>query len=186
MRWTPMVLVLVLTVGFSSGRGNAQEVTENPMYLTWSKYKPGTKATQKVITRTSGSVFEITKTYTLVSINEDVALIEIQQTQKSPDGTVVTNSPYESKVKRALPRGMKSVAFGQPKRAKKLGEETIEAAGRTFETRWYETEGQTEAGPTLNRTWVSLDAPAMLVKYRILSSTSDKVVEMELVSIETP
>ena len=82
--------------------------------------------------------------------------------------------------------GVDQTKIGRPQGAMANGMETIEILGKKYNAEWYETKAQTEAGPSLTRTWISMDVPNMILKSETEVKVADKKVKIEITEIKIP
>ncbi len=73
-----------------------------------------------------------------------------------------------------------------PERFNSQGEETIKLAGRDFKTQWFDSNGQTEAGKSQTRTWMSDEVPGKLVKAVTQVPSAKNTTTVELIELKIP
>jgi len=159
---------------------SAEEV-EHPIYRSWARHPIGTAVTLRSVTRSAEHTIVTTKTSTLVKLTDVGAEIEVR-TVSDGTGTLV-EAPLQTYTQRKmfpLFPGMTKDDIGKPPKSSKNGEETLEMAGRTIKTQWFDSTGETEAGKSFTRTWMSDDVPGKLVKAvtRVPSAKNTTTVEL--------
>lgn len=181
-RLTLLLVPFVLTVAFTSpGVG---QMVEAPVYKSWSRYPIGTTLVQKTVLKgKDGSTSESKTTQTLISKDESVAVVE--QTYVDAAGEVSTQT-FRHRSRVALPAGVKPSDLGRPKAPKDSGDETLELGGQSFETTWYDTTGQAEAGTMLIRTWFSDEVPGTIARVLTRIDGHEASTTIELVELKIP
>ena len=182
------LLLMVASLLVSTGSVEAQMV-EAPLYTNWSRFPVGTVVTLRTMTETEqgNETEESFTTQRLVLVDEKK--LEVEQVFLETTGASPTEETSQTLTHRRwfpLLGGMKKEDIGKPSGAIAQGEETIELAGETFETQWYDLKSQTEAGPALTRTWISDKVPGKVVKAVTRVEASNKTITIELVKITKP
>ena len=179
-----IVLFFGLVVGILQSYG---EEVENPQYTNWSKFPVGTSVTTRNIVSNAGKSVTTTTTTKLISKTEN-SLILSTVISSDATGMLITNDPWEKTIKRMFPLlpGVDKTKIGRPQGAMATGMETIEILGKKYNAEWYETKAQTEAGPSLTRTWISMDVPNMILKSETEVKVADKKGKIEITEIKIP
>ena len=174
-------LFLVLSVN-----AIADEV-ENPQYTNWAKFPVGTSVTTKA-TVTQGDKKATTITLTRLLNKTDKNLIVSTVIASDGTGSLITNDPIEKTINRMFPvlPGVDKTKIGRPQGSQANGMETIEILGKKYNAEWYDTKSQTEAGPSMTRTWISMDMPNMRLKSVTEVKVADKKVIIEVTEIKIP
>lgn len=177
------LLVLSSVLSFLAG-SHAEEV-EAPLYTNWSKFPVGTTVTQKATMTQLGKTITTTTVVRLIDKNDRNVVIS-KVISSDGTGMLVTNDPIETTVRRMFPLfpGVDKTKIGRPQGSEASGMETVEVLGKKYQAEWYETKAATEAGPSLTRTWISMDVPDMLVKSQTEVKVADKVVKIEISEIK--
>ncbi|RUL88789.1 hypothetical protein [Tautonia sociabilis] len=176
-----------IAVAVSSSPALARQMVEAPLYSSWARVPVGTKITLRTVTESGGQKVEALTSQTLLSVDEKQAVVE--QTFLGSDAKGTSQEGTQLIRHRRwfpLPSGKSKEDIGKPSDAIASGEETIELAGRTFEASWYDASGQTEAGPSMTRTWIADDVPGRLLKAVTTVEATNTVVTIELVEVTTP
>jgi len=132
-----IVLVGVLALGyFPISSAKADDSAANPKYSAWAKFKPGSFSTVEADMDVQGNKFHITMTRTLVSIDDDKAVVETRSTVnlmgQDHDSPVRTNTIQ---------------AKGDAETYKQTGEKEVQAMDKTFKCKVYEAKGNPGAKP---------------------------------------
>ncbi|WP_152053138.1 hypothetical protein [Tautonia marina] len=160
------------------------QTAESPVYKSWAQVPVGTRMIQKTVSVGSdGSTVESKTIQTLQSIDDDVATVE--QIYVDPQGEEFTQV-FRHRRKVLLLPGVKAENLGIPANATDQGAETLQIAGREFETKWYDTTGQAEAGTMLIRTWYSNKVPGLIVKSFTRIEGFPSTTTIELVDLIRP
>jgi hypothetical protein len=160
------------------------QTAESPVYKSWAQFPVGTRMIQKTVSVGSdGSTVESQTIQTLQSIDDEVATVA--QIYVDPQGEEF-NQVFRHRRRAALLPGVKAENLGIPANATDQGEETLQLAGREFETKWYDTTGQAEAGTMLIRTWYSKEVPGLIVKSFTRIEGFPSTTSIELVDLIRP
>jgi len=162
---------------------------ENPQYLRWAKFKPGTVVTFREVSQDGENRTETTTTYTLKEVTDTYAAVETGGPRKWPDGRVFDNDSQELKHYRwqTVPAGQpKPPDPNRPMGAYADGEEAVTAAGRVVTAKWYKVKGRVDAGETITQAWFSDLVPGGLVKSVYTVPAAKKTVTGDLVEIKDP
>lgn len=165
----------------------AGQTVDHPSYTSWARHPVGTAVTHRtVITRAGQRNSTVSRTELISRDDRKVVVREVKTTDVT--GQEVTHAPQDFTINRAffLLPGVKPEDVGKPTNALAQGEETLELAGRSIKTVWFDTRGKTEVGTAEARTWMSDEIPGRLVKARTENPESKRLVVQELTEIETP
>jgi hypothetical protein len=108
----------------------ADDKADNPKYTSWAKFKPGSSSTVAADMEVNGSKYHISLTRTLVSIDADNAVVESKSTMNllGHDQTMpARQETIPSKIAKD--------------ELKETGTKDVQAIGKTFKCRVYETNG---------------------------------------------
>jgi hypothetical protein len=164
--WSLLVLLMI-----GAAPAAAQDVA-NPAYTAWARFEPGAMARYSGNSKTMGIDTTVETSIRLVSKASDKVVVEVTR-KVTTAGETVDESPRKEEIRATVPagRGMTPV-----------GEETIAAMGRQFQTRVYQ---RTEAGGEIRalvRTWMSDDVPGGVVK--VDSRTEGPVAMSTLIELK--
>ncbi|MDG3005113.1 hypothetical protein [Paludisphaera mucosa] len=184
-----LIMLAVLAIIAGASRGSAEEV-ENPIYTSWARCRPGTTVVVREVTEREGGGGErlvVTKRRVLKTLAAGKAVVEeVIETESSAGVTKSEPQEYTHRRTFALPAGVDKARLGRPQKADDEGKEDVEAAGRTYHAEWFDTKGQTEAGPSVVRAWYADDVPGLLVKSVTRVPGARKNTTMTLVEVKTP
>jgi hypothetical protein len=121
---------------FSVSSAIAEDSAVNPKYAAWSRFKPGSYSTVEADIEVRGKRHHITTTRRLISIDGDKAVVETKSTE-SEMGHDRSAAPWQATI----------LAKGDSEKFKQTGEKEIEAMGKTFKCKVYETRGSPDAKP---------------------------------------
>jgi hypothetical protein len=164
------------------------ERIDNPIYASWAKFPKGTAVVYREVTSQNNTETVTIKTFTLADLTDELAIVEMQATTTTPDGTTTEYPPItfrNGKFTTVAPDTDRQ-RIGKAGKPTEEGEETLEIAGRTFRTTWYKTKGRVEAGEELIQIWSSEEVPGGLVKSVNQVPVINKLNTVELVEIKTP
>lgn len=181
---------MFLALALAPASSPRAEEAEHPLYASWAKSPAGTVVVVREVTEgreAGGPRLVVTKRRVLRSIDDRRAVVEETVETETPEGTSRTG-PRESVIRRTfpLPPGVDRSRLGRPQQFETRGEERVEAAGRTFRAEWFDTKGQTEAGPSRIRAWYADDVPGLLVKSVTRVPDAGKTTTATVVAIEAP
>lgn len=179
-----VALTTILSLAATAARG---ESVDHPLYRSWAAYPVGTTITLRSVTEGTGRTIETTKRSTLKALDPQKAVIEMVSTSDAT-GESIENQPQEFTIRREFPLlpGVKAEDVGKPTGIIASGTEEIEVAGQTYQAVWYDSKGNTEAGPSLTRTWLSDRIPGRVLRSVTRVPAVKKVTTEELVEIRMP
>jgi hypothetical protein len=166
-----------------------EELVDNPRYLAWSKYKPGTAVdlemamdlgggAQRMTTQIAQKLLEVTPEKVVV---ESVARMSIpglpnaqNQTQTHTFDARVPKSKAE---KSNLPTG----ADGE---TKEIGTEKMDVAGKSYECKVSEFTGKVQGAPAQGKQWRTTEVPGGLVKLESDSGGNKMTIELKKVAVK--
>jgi hypothetical protein len=187
--WLTSGLVLAVACSYPlAPPTQAQAPTvEAPIYKSWARHKVGTTITIRETTDTGGPKIVSSTTSKLVKLLPDRLIIE-QVVTTNASGEEQTYDPVEFDIKRTFPGNPAPRKKADPKPGAEPteGEETITILGREYKARWSDTKGNTEAGPSYTRTWISDEFPGMVVKAVTRVPKVNKVTNVEVIEFKTP
>ena len=164
----------------------AQQV-ESPIYKSWARHPVGTSVALRSVTGSDGRTIETTTTSTLLELTAEKAVVETVVVSDAT-GEEVKSPPQKFEHRRMFPLfpGMKAEDIGKPVGVLAQGEEAVEVGGKTYPARWFESKGQTEAGESVTRTWMSDEVPGRLLKAVTRVPATGKTTALELIELKTP
>lgn len=175
---------LILTL---LGTAKAQFV-EHPSYTNWNRFPIGTSVTLK--SQNVGKLGKVIETTTVIKLvtKTDKEVVISRQITSNATGEMVKNDPFESSIKKNFPLlpGVDKTKIGRPQGITDGGFETIEILGKTYKTEWYVTKGNTEAGPSITKTWMSPEFPGQILKSRTEVPAGPNTTTEEVIAIEIP
>ena len=174
--------------GGAGGADTAGNKVESPLYKSWSGFKVGTTIVCKEVTAAGTNQTVTTITYKLLELTNSRVVVEFNAATKYYDGHETNNPPEKLTNPRmvSLPPGQTKLEFGKPQGLLEQGEETLQALGKEYKTKWYYAKGRTDGGDTYTRTWTSDEVPGGLIKsvYKVPARGSTST--LELIEIKTP
>lgn len=176
----PAVLaVLWLTAGVALA-----EMVDNPMYLHWARFKPGSYVTMKVTTKTAAMTNESEQTYTLKSITPEKAILETRMTAIS-GGNRTTMPPSTMEIPARVEKG-KAVSVTGVKGSGKVigqGEEVLTIKDKKVKTKWVKSTAEYSGTKSEVTVWTSNDIPNMTAR-SINKSSGAAQMTMEQIIID--
>ncbi|WP_165250574.1 hypothetical protein [Paludisphaera soli] len=188
MRRVDMLAVLIPLAALGTSLAGAEEV-ENPIYASWARQRPGTTVVVREDTAgdAGGERLVATRRRTLKSLDDRKAVVEeVVETESAAGSTRSEPQEFTHRRTFALLPGVDRARLGRPQKFDAQGEEDVEAAGRTYHAEWFDTKGQTEAGPSHVRAWYADDLPGLLVKSVTRVPAAKKTTTMTVVELKTP
>ena len=168
--------------GASPTTGPAEPLVENPHYLAWAKFKPGTTVDLDMILHMAGQQMTTNVTMTLNEITPEKAVVASvakmnvpglppqEQKQTHAFAAKVVQSEAESAF---MPPG----AQGE---SKEVAAETVEVAGKKYDCKVREFTGKIQGQEAKGKMWRSETVPGGLVKMESSSAGTVSKVEMVL------
>jgi hypothetical protein len=178
------MLALLGIAGFT----RAEELVDNPQYLSWAKHKPGTSVVMKMATNMGPQSMNMELTQTLKDLKPEEATIEVKTAmdmggtkqnmpaQSLPVKAKVT--PTEAKLGQ-LPPGFKGDI-------KEVGTESVTLGGKTYECKVAEVTSEGQGMKSHGKIWRSDDVPGQMVKMEMtMEGAQSGTIAMELVSVDS-
>jgi hypothetical protein len=132
-----LVCALAGTPLFAGSAARAGDAVANPKYEAWAKFKPGSSETVSADMEVQASKIHIQMTRTLISIDDNNAVVETKSTVN------LMGQDHESPARQeTIP------AKSDTDQLKQTGEKDIEAMNKTFKCKVYDTKGDPNAKPT--------------------------------------
>jgi len=163
------LVALVLGLMVTCALASAQDLVDNPQYVSWAKQKPGSAVTYSMNNSAGGQQMTGTVVHKLVEVTADQVTVEMT-TNMQVNGQSHAGPPmkatYKAKVPAAdadqskLPQNVKGTA-------KEVGNEKVDAAGKSFDCKVIEYEGTMGAPPhppIKGKIWRSAEVPGGVVK----------------------
>ena len=177
-----IALLAFLTLGALSSAAFAEQV-DNPVYVSWAKYKPGTTVTYKQTAEMSmmqGMKTETTITTKLVEVKPEAVTLE-STTKMSIGGQEFaapgTGTPIKQTIPAKVEKGQENIPPGvnannAQVKDMKDGKDNVEVSGKKYDTATHEFTMIAEmpanaGGGTMNmqvKTWNTTDVPGGFVK----------------------
>jgi hypothetical protein len=174
---------LSLTLVFMTLPLLAAELVDNPMYLHWARFKPGTFVTLKMTMKMPAMTTESEMTYTLKEITPQKAVLEVNTTTMV--GGKATAMPAS---KQEIPARIEKAKVGDVTvRAKPSGKilgqgnETFTIKDKKVATKWVKAQGSSGGTTTETTIWTSEDMPNWAVKSVNNSQGAAKMVMEQMV-----
>lgn len=155
---------------------------ENPEFVAWSKFKPGTIAIWKSVIMKSDSKTETTITRKLVTSTDKNIVLEVT-TSTSKDGGEAKVKTREVNVPRTTSESS-ARQFTDPVGKQDEGSESLTIAGKTYDARWIAAHSKGEDGDTKTKIWTAANVPGGLLKKE--SKVGDKSTTIELIELKLP
>lgn len=145
-------------------------LVDHPEYVHWSQFPVGTAVTRKKeVTNDHGKV-RVTTIVRLAEKTVNKVVVETQVTVDRLDGKLEENPAFNAEfvAKFRLPASMKVEQFALPSlKAKPMGDETREAAGREYHAQVFTWEERNETGPMAVKLWRSNEIPGRMLRQEI-------------------
>jgi len=162
-------------------------MVDNPHYLAWSKFKPGTQVDLDMNIVVAGQKMVTNVTMTLVDISAEQAVVETLAKMTIPG--FAGAAPREDKQTRTflakVPQSEAERAFMPPGavgESMETGTETVTAAGREYACTVRTFDGTIQNQPAKGKMWRDEQVPGGLVKMEA-SGSPQMTVTMELKSV---
>jgi hypothetical protein len=153
----------------------------HPEYVNWSRFDVGASVTRfRVVSNANGKV-EVTTKFTLTEKSDSHILVTMQVNVQRPNEALEKNPEEHTRFPSdfTLPDGMTAEFFQLPsQKAKRVGEEELEIAGRKIQTEVFEWTESNETGPMQVKLWRSNDIPGRIARQEMLIEASQtKTIE---------
>ena len=159
-------------------------LVDHPEYAAWSRFPVGAGVVRKKeVTNEFGNV-RVTTTVRLAEKTADKVVVQTQITVDRAAEGLVENEPQtvDFPAKFRLPANMKLEQFALPSlRAKAVGEEAREVAGREFKAEVFTWQEFSERGQMTIKLWRSDEIPGRMLRQEIngpMHNSVEEVVEI--------
>jgi hypothetical protein len=188
-----MQLKCVLAIGFlfaSLELLQAQEMVENPEFISWAKFPKGTSVRLKSISTVDGKSSEVIVSVALLEIGAEKVVIESSSTEIRK-GKDFTTQPVKREIAKsiALPKGLTKEDFiaGKPPGTTAEGTETLKVGNMELKTVWYKYRAEVDGTKIEGKRWVSNQVPGNIVKNEIATTgVFSHTLNLELIEIKKP
>ncbi len=164
----------------------AAEMVDNPRYLDWSKYKPGTFIKMQSTTVAGGQNIKSTITTTLKEVTADKLMLEMKTSMAIPGipaqetSTMMTEPSKieKAKIKPTTPEEMPNCKILNK------GTEDLKIGDKTYKCNWYEMETEQQGMKMTSKYWTCNDVLGKAVKMEAKmtgTDTSMVLVEFKVV-----
>lgn len=149
---------------------------ENPQFESWKSFKPGSWVKHRMKMNAGGQEIESETTTTLLEQTAEKIVLEVKN--KMTMGGQTMELPAQKQ--EVTPTADKAKQGD----IKKVGDEKVEAAGKTYACTVYTTE-VTESGQKMNgKLWISKDVPGGMVKGEFSGAQMPEPMRMTLLEFE--
>jgi hypothetical protein len=177
-----VVAAVFAVVVVAPGMARAEEV-DNPQYQSWAKFKPGSTRTLVGEMSAQGMPMQMEMTSTLKDVTPDEATISTR---------VTMHAMGEARERPAQERPVRAKMEKQD--IQPVGEEAVEAAGKTYKCKIYDVQSESPMGgrargqqgesatkPAISksRIWVSPEVPGGLVKMIVPTPAGQMTVTLK-------
>jgi hypothetical protein len=188
-----MHLKHILAVGAftaSIGQVQAQDMVENPEFISWAKFPKGTSVRLKSISTVDGKASEVIVAVVLLEVGPERVVIESSSTEIRK-GKDFKTEPVKREIAKtiALPKGLTKEAFivGKPPGTTADGTETLKVGEMELKVVWYKFRAEVDGTKIEGKRWVSNQVPGNIVKNEITSTgVFSSTLTLELVEIKKP
>ena len=168
----------------------AQELVDNPEFVSWSKFKKGTSLIVKSVTSTEKEASEVIITSTLLDAGTEKVVIQTTSVVKRKDKDFKSD-PEKREILRLipLPKGLSKEEFaaGKPPGTTEEGTETLKIGGLELKAKWYKYNADVAKTKISAKKWFSPEIPGTIVKSE-MTTTGDfaSTIKLELVELKKP
>jgi hypothetical protein len=156
---------------------------ENPEYVGWSRFKPGTVAVWKTVATDGDSKTEVITTRKLIEVTDSRVVLEVTTTTRKDGG------PESIKIREINVARLVSAAqarpFHDPIGKIDEGAGAIKLAGTSYDARWVASRTKGSDGETWTKIWTADKAPGALLRKETIVS-GGKNTTIELVELRPP
>jgi hypothetical protein len=180
-RFSTCVVVCAFVMSFVlAGVARADDTMgDNPAYLSWAKFKPGTVVKYSTDATEAGNISSTEITQTLKDINPDKATIEVKMSMVMAGNKTdlpVTTHEIAAKIKKVDPAATQTA--DAPKT--ETSTEDVQAAGKTYSCKKTVITLDANGMTTKATTWTCDDVPGTMVKMES-ESTGAMVMSTKMV-----
>ncbi len=142
----------------------AQEKVDNPRYLEWSKYKPGTYVKMEMVAAMGEQKMKTTMTTTLKEVTPEKAVLEMKIEMSMPGVPPQVKQMTEpAKIEKAKIKPTNPEEMPNCKIINK-GTEDIKVGDTTYKCKWYEFEMEQQGMKVNSKLWTCEDVLDKMVK----------------------
>lgn len=157
-----------------------EPMVNNPHYLAWADYKPGTQVHLDMNVLVGGQQMTSNVIMTLNAVSPERAIVQSVAKLSIP-GVPAQDQKQTHAFNAKVPKSVADGSYLPPGGAGETtdaGSATIEAAGKIYDTTIHEFNGTVQGAPATGKMWRSDDVPGGLVKME--STSGNMKVEMIL------
>ncbi len=139
----------------------ADDLVDNPTYQSWARFAVGATVEYRTVSDTAGNRSETIMVYTLTSSTAEKVVVEMKTT------TIMAGQKYEQPampMEYAAKIEATALESNDPNIEKSEGSESIEVAGKKYDTKWYEVKTAASGMTTTSRTWMSDEIPGSYLR----------------------
>ncbi len=179
VRFAALAAALVLAAATAPAQDKKK--VDNQEYANWSKFKPGTTATLKMTTESTGMKTGSTVISKLIEVKDDKLVLEMD-TETELMGKPFKAPAMKRDVTKTVEVDAKAADLakaGKPEGTFEEGTETLKVGGTEVKTKWYKYKSKLEGlGETSGQMWTSDEVPGMLVKMTSKADTFSMTMEL--------
>jgi hypothetical protein len=169
-----LIAGLACAAGAQSAKPGPDELVNNPPFVSWAQFKPGTTVMQKeVVSMPDGRKLEQLITYRLVQRNKERVVVEATVKDKMAGATESsrTVSTYPAKVK------MKEVSTETgPDSSVTEGKEEMTVKGKKLTVEWIEAVIKSGDEVWTEKMWTAREIPGGIVKQTVVHKRGDQLI----------
>jgi hypothetical protein len=164
-RFTVTVVAMIGSLLLGSA-ARAEDLVENPQYVSWTKHQPGSSVTMTMNTSSGGQSMTMTMTQTLVEVTDEAAVVEMN-TEMDMAGQKHSMPVQQLKVEAKVPKAqadMTALPPGVKGEAKQVGNETVEIAGKSYDCEVIQFTGEADGVTSSGKIWRHDSIPGTVAK----------------------
>ncbi len=162
----------------------AADLVDNPRYLEWSKYKPGTLVRMDMTTEAAGQNVKMSMTTTLKEVTAEKVILEMKTAMDMPGMAPQVKTVTEpAKIEKAQIKPTSPEQMPNCKVVNK-GTEDVKVGDKTFKCNWYEVEIEQQGMKMTSKMWTCDEVLDKMVKSESkmdMGKTSMKLAEFKVV-----
>jgi hypothetical protein len=155
--------LFVISLALVSVARADDSLTDNPAYLSWAKFKPGTLVKYTNDTNAAGNATSIEITQTLKAVAPDQVTVEVKMTTVTA-GNKTDMPPFTHQIAAKIKKGDANNPQTADAPKTESGTEDVTAAGKTFSCKTTTITSDANGMTTKATTWTCDDVPGNVVK----------------------
>ena len=165
----------------------AEDLVDNPAYVSWAKHKPGTTRDTEMTMNVAGQAMTVKMAQELISVDPDHVVVETNTNMAVPGVPAGKGDKRKLKIPAKVSPKQVDMPEGSTGTVKQVGEEEVELLGKRYACRVVEFSGESQGMKSTGKIWNSADMPGATVKMDMTSESPSgpAAMTMRVVAVNT-